>query len=686
MSMTDKIKITKNTNSFGKASSSTLEVSGAKLVKQLENITSKLGLNEKTLEELTKRIEKQRQLAEINGNTTYSTKDYLDQIKLEQATLGLSRTRLEYAEFLENYEKRIKEANRNAYKENNLYRAYQAIHNETNSTPTAAIANIGLGLATGGMINPMLASALHLDKLVTAPLTALTHKLLGIGHTTSSAIKNSENEERNEYLKKISDNVEGLVKNANEDRKKEKEKEEDGFFSSLLKGAAGLIGAGLLLDAIPGIPDWAKDYLPWAVGGFVFGGMKGLLAAVLLKFGWNTIQEFMGEDDTSNTVETLDDALNKFSEVIGVSPHTIKVALGGAVAGFMFGGVKGAIAGAIIALAGDIIWSGHKAKKELDNQFNENPPGTVLRSLGQGLAEQAERNGADQETVENLQHIDDAVEALQEAGSSYTTLKLMRHPIHPKGVAPWLTYAAAGIETASSAQKAIDRNGGSFDGIKVAGHLVNDIEQSWEETFTNAGRTADHAKQAWNEFSDGNIGSGLYHLLGMGWRALVTGKNLVWDDAIVGSAKLGGAGAAGAIGLGQMAFSDDEPSTSNGDDITRLITNPNNPYLYGDSYNFYPNDLTKKDLGFIEQSTEQLSERLKDTFEDPNGISAKQLQTQQEISDTLQNILKVQEDAYHMEHNIKTWERNQAELNNSGITGSKSNLGTTKNVRSVVFK
>jgi len=646
--MVDKIKVTKTTNSFGKTSKETVEVSGEKLAKQLNSITAKLGYNEKTLDELTKRIEKQRQLSEANGNKTFSTKDYLDQIRLEQATLGLSRQRLEYTEFLHNYEKRIKELNKEAYKDNSLYKAYQAVKNEHNSMPTAAATNIGLAMATGGAINPVIAQALHLDKLITAPISAITRKLLGIGHTTSSAIKNEEDAERNEMLKKISDNVEGIAKkSANAEVK---EKEEGGFFSNLLKAAAGIIGTGMLLSNIPGIPDWAKDYLPWAVGGFVFGGVKGLLAAVILKFGWNKLQEFMGNgDDLLNTSDTIDEALGKFAKEVGVSPRTVKVALGGAIAGLMMGGIKGALAGAIIALAGDALWGAYQAKDELENQFNENSVGTGLRVLGQGTAEQAKRNGASPETVENLQKVDDAVALLQSGASSYTTAKLLRHPLHPKGMAPYLTYAAGGIETAATAQKQIDKDGGAFDGINVGNALVGSVEQSWEETFKDAGK-------AYDDFSNGEILSGLYH-------TGATVKDVIWDDFAMGAAKLGGSVMSytwgGVQKLWNWAFGDDDeeppkPVTTNQQAV--------NPYavsnIYDEQQQLNGGELSKRELGFLEKERELLTEGLKEVVHDPDSIGMLQLSIQQDIRDELREFNEINNKLYLDQHNYLELERN----------------------------
>lgn len=688
--MVNKIKVTKTTTKGDTTVQETTVVNGMKLARTLERLTEAVGTKEKTIKELVDSIEKRKLEAEKSGIKPSTTAQLLEEIKLEQATLGLARSRIMHAEFLENYERRVKELNRNAYKENILYRGVQAVRNEHNSPFTAGLANIGLGLATGGLINPVIAQALHLDKLVMAPISAMTKKLLGIGHTTSSAIKNEEEAEKVGLLKRIARGVEGLGKNS-KNTEKEKEKE-SGLFENLLKAAMGAVGTAALLSSISGVPDWAKDYLPWAIGGFMLGGVKGLVGAVILKYGWNLFQEKFGDaDSVLNTADTVDTAISKFAEDIGVSPSTLKVALTGATAGMYFGGVKGALAGAVLALAGNAFWAAYKAKDELGNQIDEDKVAGSLRLLNQTASDKAAANGASDETIENIKTVEDTIRLGQSAGSTYTTLKLLRHPLKPKGVAPWLTYGAGAIETASVAQQSIDKNGGAFNGLDVAGELVGSVEQSWENTFTDAGT-------AYDKFSNGEIFSGLYH-------SGATVKDIVWDDFLMGAAKLGGALGASIIGGGQAAWDfftkddeEEEKKQSNAEpfkvdpQLEAVIDKALYPYgkpTYLDPNNFYLNnygnliqpekedqqtELTRRDMGFMEQSTELLADKLVEKIHDPQSVGIQQVRLQESIRDTLADILKVQTETFEANHNIKTWEQNERE---NGLTGGITPPGTT---------
>ena len=653
--MVDKIKITKTTNSFGKASKETVEVSGEKLAQKLDAITSKLGYNEKSLDELTKQIEKQRKIAEANGNKTYSTKDYLDQIKLNNAILGLNRQRLEYSEFLNNYEKRIKALNKEAYKDNVLYKSIQAVKNEQNSVPTAIAANIGLAAATGGMINPLIAQALHLDKLITAPITAITRKLLGMGHTTSSAIANELENEKTEKIKEIALGVNKINTKLEKKTNISKEKESSGLLSILGNigmAVAGYFASKFLLDKFGGelgLPSWANTAIPWAVAGFALGGMPGAIAGGLLGFFQEDLVKLSAEY-LPKIKKALDEAIEDFKKWFKENPipnaikeiikekwdETKEKAKDVAIDAAMIGG--GTLLSMWLAKLG--------IKKGLPAL------GRTIKNTVVGTKTAAAANAATNSFATGSNMIS-AADANLTAKAVNDNAKIIEAANGAKNLSKTAKVLQTGKNIARGTVRAVP-------GMIITDTLINSAVGAYntlDSMERNIGSDKKLSEVAKDEIAD------MFMEDAAAWNS----KDLPWywkpfifgGMAIDSMKALGGWAAYGGARKAER-------------DIAEEIVDKNN--------------LTKRDQGFIDQSVSQLTDNLKETIEDPNGITAKQLATQQEIAEILNGILKIQEDTYHMEHNIKTWEKNQAELNSFGITtGTTNTTGTTKSPKSVVF-
>lgn len=240
-------------------------------------------------------------------------------IKLTREELRLRQDNLRHAE----EERRIQEKERQrqeeekkryeeSYKESNIYKSAQSVKN----APSSALTSIGISAATGGIINPVIAQALQLDKVVNAALMGLG-KSMTRTERDSSAINNLDKNKIPDKLDKIQDSLDTMSgKNTGEPEEKKSNK---GFLGKILGTLGGLVSSVVpsLLTLLPG--------------------------AVMLLF-----------PKISNLVEKT---LNNMLSGIGMSEGTASTAaalitdfLPGALIGMKFGGFTGAIIGGIVTL------------------------------------------------------------------------------------------------------------------------------------------------------------------------------------------------------------------------------------------------------------------------------------------------------------------------------------------------
>ncbi len=233
-------------------------------------------------------------------------------IKLTREELRLRQDNIRRAEEEKQRQEEEKRRYEESYKENTIYKSAQSVKN----APSSALTSIGISAATGGVINPVIAQALQLDKIVNAALMGLGKSMTRTDRD-SSAINNLDKNKIPDKLDKIQDSLDNMSgKNAGEPEEKKSNK---GFLGKILGALGGLVSTVVpsLLTLLPG--------------------------AVMLLF-----------PKISNLVEKT---LNNMLSGIGMSEGTASTAaalitdfLPGALIGMKFGGFAGAIIGGIVTL------------------------------------------------------------------------------------------------------------------------------------------------------------------------------------------------------------------------------------------------------------------------------------------------------------------------------------------------
>ena len=346
-------------------------------------------------EKIKQNEEEKRQKLEIEKNK--------EKRAIELYKRQLEKDDLEKKILKEQAENGRKERNRNRYKEGTVYKTFSNIKGQ----PSNVASSIGLAVATGGLINPVIAKTLGLDKIVTASV-----KLAGrtVGNVTGriydatlgSMFKNmmnpfankkegaiAKNEEENNPIVKEQKKTNTILEHVQKDLTKEEKEEKKegggllgkilqaiGGFGTILKGAAVAAIPFVIKEFFPKIAKWldekfkgflngtlglsesttegvsqlVKDALPGALFGMTVGGWKGALIGAGLNIGINWIKdkwdEFQGEGDREG----------KLPAKIGPIPTSyVKAAIAGATIGGLTG-FKGMMIGALVGIAGQGLW------------------------------------------------------------------------------------------------------------------------------------------------------------------------------------------------------------------------------------------------------------------------------------------------------------------------------------------
>jgi len=383
--------------------------------------------------ELGLKVQKQDvELKAFEKNQEYKLrKSELDLIaqrnKIEQSLEKFSAWQEDRQYELEKRAKEDEQTRRESYKDSKTYRAVDAVQNAHSGFGTSVL----MSAMTGGTINPLLIRAMKLDKLMTAPIQAITRalfrskKTIPDEYTSSSAIKNSKNADILTKMDTITGKLDKLAepKEIAAPEKKKKgiiEKIFDGvkgIFGLVGKGLMALLGPAALLMMLPKIKEKAgellqdflmnktgmsenvagisskivMDALPGVLAGFKYGGLRGALLGGALTLGIANIDKikeawniWSGKEEGDNTTNTI---------IPGIDNATLQGVLGGASVGFMVGGLKGALFGSGIALGYQVLKSlVDKWKGVTENTGDNNNPN--IEDIGLGEAGKAVLAGA----------------------------------------------------------------------------------------------------------------------------------------------------------------------------------------------------------------------------------------------------------------------------------------------------
>ena len=336
-------------------------------------------------EKIKQNEEEKRQKLEIEKNK--------EKRAIELYKRQLEKDDLEKKILKEQAENGRKERNRNRYKEGTAYKTFSNIK----SQPSNVASSIGLSVATGGLINPVIAKTLGLDKIVTAGV-----KLAGrtVGNVTgriydatlgsmfknitnpftnqdsylnknldkgSNAVKNTfgnswfgafnknkkegaiaKNEEENNPIvkeqKKTNTILEHLEKGLTKEEKEEK-KEGGGLLGKILQAIGGF-GTILKGAAIAAIPHVVKTFFP-KIAKWLDDKFKGFLNGTI----------GLSESTTE-----------------GVS-QLVKDALPGALFGMTVGGWKGMVIGAGLSIGAN--WINDKIQEIINGTNKDTIPAKI---------------------------------------------------------------------------------------------------------------------------------------------------------------------------------------------------------------------------------------------------------------------------------------------------------------------
>ena len=364
-----------------------------------------------------------------------ASKQKLDKIALDSKVLGYQIALDKYKAWqddrayeLEKREKADKQSLRESYKESAAYRGVNAVQNAHSGFGTSVATSVALSTLTGGIINPTFIQALKLDKLITAPIEAMTKWMLSskkkTSTTTSSAIKNSKNQPILSKMDMLGQKLDKLNKEQEVGTTEKKSKGIlgkiwDGFkdiFGMVGKGLMTLLGPAALIAMLPKVKEKAtellKDFLTGKIGigeeaagttskivtdalpgllaGFKYGGLKGALLGGAITYGLANLDKIKAA--WNKYVAKEDGDIN--SQIIpGIDNSTLQGVLGGATVGYLAGGLKGALFGSGIALGYQVI-SGivDKWKSTADNEKGTDE--ARIEDLGLGEASKAVLSGA----------------------------------------------------------------------------------------------------------------------------------------------------------------------------------------------------------------------------------------------------------------------------------------------------
>lgn len=317
--------------------------------------------------------------------------------------------------------KEIEKRNKEVYKENNLYKAGMDIKSQSGGMASS----VAIAALTGGLINPVIAHTLGIDKVIPATLKYFGRSLGNLftpkektpTHSKYGAI--AKDTDKNEKLLKSVNNIDKtLVDLASRPTQvKEAKKKEKGILGKLWDGVTGLFGAiggiggllrnsllaiapmlvykllpnlktfisdkvsnffedkGFSKDTAKGAGDLVSDMLPGAIAGFTLGGFKGALIGAGLSAGTMFIKRKWDEWHDNAEKDATPSKIGPFETA------TVEAMIGGAAVGSLFG-FKGMVIGALVGLAGKKLYDMAEKVGEMAAYAKEHTTSFILEALG----------------------------------------------------------------------------------------------------------------------------------------------------------------------------------------------------------------------------------------------------------------------------------------------------------------
>lgn len=363
----------------------TTTIKEPKTFQQIQDQQRELG-KEKALENLNNNIAKL--IKTINDKSEKKITDderqlkanqlALSKLQLRRAQLGLAKDEKSYSDYSVKY--------------NSSHGIGSSIGVSQNSRDNAAA--IALSAMTVGALNPVIVKEILLPPLkmmtrtVTGVSKALFSGLSSAGRRISGKTSSATEPDNEGKLHRKLDDILGAIKNKNKSSQKTEGKKE-GFFSKLFgalgglagtvgsllwKGLKGAIGAYLAMKIGEKIGPFIHDVLsnvvgeetadditqmigdlgPAMIAGYMIGGWKGALIGAGLRLAQQAFNDLKDDAKISNGLSErhpyITDAREKLNEYLpSVLQLKSDAQFEAAMAGLMLGGVKGMIAGYVIA-------------------------------------------------------------------------------------------------------------------------------------------------------------------------------------------------------------------------------------------------------------------------------------------------------------------------------------------------
>lgn len=363
----------------------TTTIKEPKTFQQIQDQQRELG-KEKALENLNNNIAKL--IKTINDKSEKKISD--DERQLKENQLALSKLQLRRAQL--GLAKDEKSYSDYSVKYNSSHGIGSSIGVSQNSRDNAAA--IALSAMTVGALNPVIVKEILLPPLkmmtrtVTGVSKALFSGLSSAGRRISGKTSSATEPDNEGKLHRKLDDILGAIKNKNKSSQKTEEKKE-GFFSKLFgalgglagtvgsllwKGLKGAIGAYLAIKIGEKIGPFIHDVLsnvvgeetadditqmigdlgPAMIAGYMIGGWKGALIGAGLRLAQQAFNDLKDDAKISNGLSErhpyITDAREKLNEYLpSVLQLKSDAQFEAAMAGLMLGGVKGMIAGYVIA-------------------------------------------------------------------------------------------------------------------------------------------------------------------------------------------------------------------------------------------------------------------------------------------------------------------------------------------------
>ena len=224
-----------------------------------------------------------------------------------------------------------------------------------NSSTGSQLTNVAISALTGGLINPVIANALHMHKLVEYSIRGIT----GLANLTrgekwesrknSALKKEQENTPTFRKLDDIYKAVMGISARKNDPIEKKKNTGLSDFLTSLstigklLLAAVAGFGTMAVLNS-DGIDSKLKDFLAGAIPGLISGGIPGAIVGGLFTLG------------AGELTEQWNDFVQKAGLNLELDKNLTRAVLSGAITGLGLGGIHGALLGAAVGSIGYLIF------------------------------------------------------------------------------------------------------------------------------------------------------------------------------------------------------------------------------------------------------------------------------------------------------------------------------------------